>query len=189
MKLAALVTLAMKKLGYGAEDIAYQDNRTALMPELLDALNEAYLRAVIRLKPVKEEVVTLDEGCCFAVSGLTLKATRIRYVRWGKTLRELILPYDREMDSVYVASAPALSEVTVGYEFDPPPLSEDDDEPLLKPVFVHGALADYAAARHLEQEGKREQAASLYGAFERSLYLLQPVAGRFTHRYATWGEL
>ena len=189
MDLQELISLTLKKIGYANADIEHPDVRAEHSPELRLYLNEAYLRALRRIRPVKRQEVVLDGERGFDLSELEEKPTRIRYIEYEGARHRQCLPFDREMTHLTVPFARPWDSVCVGYEYDPPALENDWDAPELCPAGFHGALADYAAARMLEQEGKREQAAPFYAAFERALTMLKPAAGRFCRDALAWRSL
>lgn len=189
MNVSELRSLALKKMGYANHDLEHQDVLLDHSPELLLYLNEAYFRAFSRLRPLKRQEVVLDGERGFALEELEASPTRIRYIEHKGVRHRQCLPYDRDMQRLTVFFAKPWDSVAIGYEYDPPALENDWDEPQIRPAFFHSALADYAAARALEQEGKREDASQLYAAFERALALLKPAAGRFHGAVQEWKNL
>lgn len=189
MKVSMLISLMLKKLGHGGTDIEYPDTALDYSPEALVYLNEAYFRAVQRLRPVHEEAIELNALGCLETRGLSMPATCIRYlIRDGKK-RRVYMPKAWDMDELPLGGARPNEIVVVGYEFDPPPLKGEQDEPLLRPEFIHAALSDYAAARIMELQGRREEANLLYASFERALSLLRPHRGPFTNKLSAWNGL
>ena len=175
MNVSELRSLALKKMGYANQDLEHQDVLLDHSPELLLYLNEAYFRAFSRLRPLKRQEVVLDGERGFALEELEASPTRIRYIEHKGVRHRQCLPYDRDMQRLTVFFAKPWDSVAIGYEYDPPALENDWDE--------------YAAARALEQEGKREDASQLYAAFERALALLKPAAGRFHGAVQEWKNL
>lgn len=189
MNTAELKSLVLKKMGYANQDLEHQDVLIGHSPELLLYLNEAYFRAFSKLRPIKRQEVVLNGERSFDMAELEENPTRIRYVERKGQRHSQFLPYDRSLQTLCVSFAKPWESVVIGYEYDPPALENDWDEPCIRPTFFHSALADYAAARMLEQEGKRDKAAQLYAGFERSLMLLKPTAGRFSGSEAYWRDL
>lgn len=189
MNVTMLTSLFLKKLGHSGTDIEYPDTAKDYAPEALVYLNEGYFKAMSRVRPIKEESVKLDGLCCFDPAVLSLDLVLIRYIlRDGRRIRTYV-PGGREMGDVFVPGARAEEVVVVGYEFDPPPLCEDADEPMLKPAYIHGMIADYAAARVLEGQGKLKEASSFYAAFERGILLAKPARGPMQNKFDAWYRL
>ncbi|MDR2513951.1 MAG: hypothetical protein LBD02_01940 [Christensenellaceae bacterium] len=189
MKVSTLMSLFLKKLGHGGTDLEYPDTALDYAPEALSYLNEGYFKALAKLRPVREEEISLDALGCFDPGAFSLPAVSIRYLIRGGRRRRCYLPVKRGMKPCFLPGGKAGETLCVGYEFDPPQLSSDEDEPLLEPEFIHSVLADYAAARVLEARGETAQAGALYGAFERALLLLRPPRGPFENKYKAWEGL
>lgn len=147
MTFAQLKLLALNQLGEDAEDLPEYGQALGIY------LNEGYAALCqSAYHPEHSEEVSLTGGA-FELSQLSRTPVRILSVAGPHPVR-----FYQQGDTVRVQTGgPDISQVRVRYEYAPPPMAGDDDEPIL-PQGVHTALADWATARVLGTGSRTRQA-------------------------------